>query len=107
MEPARLAVLTALRSVVDPEAGLDIVNLGLIHRIQIDPGEIRVGMTLTSPGCPLGETILTMARQALDGIAGERRVFLELSWDPPWNPGMISPGGLALLRGHRMFSTEP
>jgi metal-sulfur cluster biosynthetic enzyme len=98
MEMAKRAVLMALKNVVDPEVGLDIVTMGLVYDVVISESEIHVALTLTSRGCPLGETIGAMAREALEGIAGGRRVTLSLVWDPPWNPHMITQEGRQALR---------
>ena len=99
MERAKRLTLLALGGVVDPELGLDVVSLGLVYGIQTTPDALRVDMTLTTRGCPMGEVIVGMAREALDGIAGQRRVDLRLVWEPAWEPGMMSPGAKAdLLR---------
>ncbi|MDE2038443.1 MAG: metal-sulfur cluster assembly factor [Elusimicrobia bacterium] len=98
MENLKRAVLMALKNVVDPEVGLDIVTMGLVYDIAINEAGIRVALTLTSRGCPLGETIGSMARESLDGIAGGRAVTLALVWDPPWSPHMITSEGREALR---------
>ncbi|MDE2491378.1 MAG: metal-sulfur cluster assembly factor [Elusimicrobia bacterium] len=100
MDRDKLAVLTALRAVVDPEVGLDIVNMGLLYGLELTPARITARLTLTSRGCPLGETILGMAQDALEGVAGEREVRLVLSWDPPWSPRMLSEAGRRYLDGY-------
>lgn len=97
MDNPKNAVLTALRGVIDPEVGLDIVTMGLVYDLAITPDEVRVAFTLTTRGCPMGETLFGMAWEALEGIAGGRRVRLELVWDPPWSPLMISPEGREFL----------
>jgi metal-sulfur cluster biosynthetic enzyme len=97
MDNAKHAVLMALRNVIDPEVGLDIVTMGLVYGIQVSPEEIRLAFTLTSPGCPLGETIIRMAQESLEGIAGTRRVRLDLVWNPPWDPRMLSAEGREAL----------
>jgi len=81
----------ALRSVIDPEAGLDIVDLGLIYGIDIAPERIHVRMTMTTPACPVADTIMESARAAIHSVAPEgTQIDIELVWDPPWNPGMMS-----------------
>lgn len=98
MDSTRQCVLTALRSVVDPEVGLDIVSMGLVYGLEVTPEELRVRLSLTTPGCPLGGAILGMARQALEGVAGAHRVRLEVVWDPPWDPRMLSRESQEALR---------
>ncbi|MDE2313581.1 MAG: metal-sulfur cluster assembly factor [Elusimicrobia bacterium] len=98
MDSLKQAALFALRAVVDPEVGLDVVSMGLIYGIDTSKEELRVAFTLTSRGCPLGATISGMAQQALEGVAGSRRVTLVPVWDPPWSPAMISEEGRRALR---------
>jgi metal-sulfur cluster biosynthetic enzyme len=83
------AVLHALRQVFDPELGMDIVALGLIYHVAIEGRRIRVSMTLTSPGCPMGESIRGGAQVALLNLDGVTDAKVELVFDPPWNPSMI------------------
>jgi len=90
--PTEEAVREALRSVDDPEVGLNIVDLGLVYRIEVVPDEVRVEMTMTTPACPMGELIRDSARHAVgallpNGIGG---VVVDLVWDPPWSPEMMS-----------------
>lgn len=88
----RDAILAALATVIDPEVGLDVVSLGLIYDLDISPEEVRVGMTLTTPGCPLGEIIQTLVTTAVRAAAPGRTVRVERRWDPPWSPAMLLPG---------------
>lgn len=97
MDNAKPAVLTALRRVIDPEVGLDIVTMGLVYGLSITPEEIVVAFTLTTPGCPMGETMSRMATEAVEGAAGSRRVRLELVWEPAWDPRMITAEGREFL----------
>ncbi|MEZ5322806.1 MAG: iron-sulfur cluster assembly protein [Microthrixaceae bacterium] len=93
-------VYHALRQVYDLELGLDIVSLGLIYRLEADGHRVRIDMTLTTPGCPVSETLPEMARlaaaQAL-GPDGEERIDFSVVWDPPWCPDLIDPESLASL----------
>jgi metal-sulfur cluster biosynthetic enzyme len=98
MDPAKRVTLMALRSVIDPEVGLDIVSMGLIYALDLLPDAVRVRMTLTTRGCPMGEVLTGMAAEALAGVAGDRRVDLQLVWSPPWSPEMIAPEARAALR---------
>ena len=84
------AVLDALRQVLDPEIGMNLVELGLIYDVAIADSSVRVAMTLTSAGCPMGESIRGGAEVALLNLAGATDAKVELVFDPPWHPGMIS-----------------
>jgi metal-sulfur cluster biosynthetic enzyme len=82
-------VLDALRQVLDPEIGMSIVDLGLIYDVAIAGSGVRVAMTLTSAGCPMGESIRSGTECALLKLAGITAAHVELVFDPPWHPGMI------------------
>jgi metal-sulfur cluster biosynthetic enzyme len=84
------AVLQQLRFVMDPELGVNIVDLGLIYEVELTEEEIRIRMTLTTPGCPLHDTIVGGARRALEGGRGSRQVAIDLVWEPRWTPGLMS-----------------
>jgi len=88
--PTEAAVLDALRQVLDPELGINIVDLGLIYDVAITGSCVRIAMTLTSAGCPVGESIRAGAEVALLNLAGVTDAQVELVFDPPWHPGMIS-----------------
>ena len=92
-------VFAALKSVIDPELGLNIVDLGLIYSVDIkEAGRITITMTLTTPGCPLHASFVQEIERVLwQSIPDLTGVSVELVWDPPWNPMMISPEGRALL----------
>lgn len=81
----------ALRSVVDPEVGMNIVDLGLVYRIAIEDGTVVVEMTMTSPACPLGDLILDEADEALRRkLPAGTPLDLRLVWDPPWSPDRMT-----------------
>jgi metal-sulfur cluster biosynthetic enzyme len=84
------AVIDALRQVLDPEIGMNIVDLGLIYDVAVTGSSVRVAMTLTSAGCPMGESIRGGAELALLDLAGVSAAQVELVFDPPWHPGMIT-----------------
>jgi len=88
--PENQDVFDALRGVVDPELGVNVVDLGLVYGVEIKEGVVRVEMTLTSPGCPLAGLIDQMVRSAVGKLEGVEKVELELVWDPPWIPAMMS-----------------
>ena len=84
-------VRAALRTVEDPEAGMSVLDLGLVYRIALDPGAVRVDMTMTSPACPASEYIVDEAAAAIRAMAPEGTdVEVRLVWDPPWTPERMS-----------------
>jgi metal-sulfur cluster biosynthetic enzyme len=83
-------VLAALREVIDPEMGIDLVSLGLLYDVQIVRGRVSVKMTLTMRGCPMHESITDAVRWILRKLEGVDEVAVELVWDPPWNPAMMA-----------------
>lgn len=89
--PSEEAVRDALRSVDDPEVGMNIVDLGLVYRIDIGPERVRVELTMTTPACPLGDLITDNCRRAVGALLPEGvGVDIELVWDPPWTPDRMS-----------------
>jgi metal-sulfur cluster biosynthetic enzyme len=93
------AVRDALQQVIDPELGVDIVNLGLIYTVQILPETetVLVDMTLTTPGCPMSDVMVSAAQYVLRSLAGVSTGEVSLVWDPPWHPSMATPLGRAQL----------
>lgn len=88
----------ALRAVKDPELGLNIVDIGLIYDTAVnEAGEVRVTMTLTSPGCPSGAEIMQDARTVLEDLEGVQRVEIDLVWEPFWTPDRMDPRVRAFL----------
>ena len=87
----------ALSSVVDPELGVDVVELGLVYRIQHTDGAIEVDLTMTTPSCPLGEHIREEAERALEDAFPGARVGVRLVWSPPWEPGRMSDAAKTAL----------
>lgn len=82
----------ALKTVEDPEAGMSIVDLGLVYGIRIEPGSVRVDMTMTSPACPVAPYIVDESAAAIRAIAPEGiDVQVDLVWEPPWTPDRMSP----------------
>jgi len=82
-------VLAALTSVLDPELGLSIVDLGLVYGVRIEGGHVGVTMTLTAPGCPLHDVLADWARAAVAAIPGVEGCEVALTFDPPWTPVRI------------------
>jgi metal-sulfur cluster biosynthetic enzyme len=84
-------VREALRSVEDPEAGMNIVDLGLVYAIVAEPGRVRVEMTMTSPACPVGPYLVDEAAAAIRTLAGEgTEISVDLVWEPAWTPERMS-----------------
>ena len=79
-------VRTALKSVIDPELNLNVVDLGLIYGIEVTDGSVKVTYTLTSPGCPLGPVIKGQMQSALNKLSWVKQVQTDLAWNPPWDP---------------------
>ena len=80
-----------LRRVKDPELNLNIVDLGLIYDVNVEGSDVRIDMSLTSPGCPSGPEIMGEAEQQLKTIPGVGGVTVNLVWSPPWTPDRIEP----------------
>lgn len=83
-------VLSSLREVIDPEIGLNLVDLGLIRDVEIEDDCIHVRMVLTIPGCPLAGYLLTQVKEKVQAVAGGREVKVQLldqPWEPPWEAG--------------------
>lgn len=80
----------ALRSVIDPELGVSIVDLGLIYDVRYENGEAEVEMTLTSPGCPLAPIIDKKIREAVKDVTEVKELTVEIVWDPPWSKDLMS-----------------
>ncbi|WP_275098676.1 metal-sulfur cluster assembly factor [Sedimenticola hydrogenitrophicus] len=95
---SREAVYDALRGVIDPEVGINIVELGLVYDVIAEADRVAVTMTLTSPACPMGAHLAEEGRQAIQGIvpAGVG-VDVRLAWEPAWNPEMMSDEAKRLL----------
>ena len=87
----REAVIAQLRTVFDPEIPVNIYELGLIYEVDVrEGGQVHIRMTLTSPMCPAAEELPPEVETKARSVAGVSDVELDLVWDPPWNPGMMS-----------------
>jgi probable FeS assembly SUF system protein SufT len=87
-----------LKNVYDPEIPVNIVDLGLVYDMRIEPqasgrSRVFVAMTLTAQGCGMGPSIAMDARRRLESLPGVDEADVQVVWDPPWNPQMISPEG--------------
>jgi metal-sulfur cluster biosynthetic enzyme len=91
-------VLNALKSVYDPELNINVVDLGLIYNVEIaETAVVTITMTLTTPGCPLHDSITSGVRYCVEGIEEIRNVEVNLVWEPAWSPEKMTPEGLRLL----------
>jgi FeS assembly SUF system protein len=84
-------VIEALRTVYDPEIPVNIFELGLVYRIDVDDEDaVHIDMTLTSPMCPVAETLPEEVKAKVEAIDGVKAVNVNVVWDPPWNPSMMT-----------------
>jgi metal-sulfur cluster biosynthetic enzyme len=97
LTPEQEDVFEALRDVVDPELGINVVDLGLVYGVDVDAERIAtIDMTLTSAACPLTDVIEDQAREALEGVVTDFRI--NWVWMPPWGPESITDDGREQLR---------
>ena len=83
-------VYEALEEVIDPELGLDFVELGLIYEVEVDAENVQVTFTLTSPGCPIGPQVSEQIQEFVGELDGVERVFPKMTFSPPWSPDRMS-----------------
>lgn len=98
VKPLKDRVVDALKTCYDPEIPVNIVDLGLVYGLTVAPRPegghvVDVKMTLTAQGCGMGASIAFDAKQKISGLPGVAEANVDLVWDPPWNPQMISPEG--------------
>jgi FeS assembly SUF system protein len=87
----RTALIAALRRVFDPEIPVNVYDLGLVYRLDVDQaGRVAADLTLTAPGCPVADLVLRQAHAELLSVPGVSRVRTRLVWDPPWDPTRLS-----------------
>ena len=86
-----------LQNVLDPELGISIVDLGLVYGVEIADSTLKVTMTLTTPGCPLHDTLTDAVQRTLERTPGIEKVQVDLVWQPAWSPERITPEGKRLL----------
>jgi len=84
-------IVAAIKTCYDPEIPVDVYELGLIYDIDLQPaGKVALRMTLTSPACPVAGSLPGEVEQKVQGVEGVEEATVELVWDPPWNPSMMS-----------------
>jgi metal-sulfur cluster biosynthetic enzyme len=83
-------VQDALSNVIDPELGLDFVELGLVYDVAVDGGEVYITFTLTSPGCPIGPQVTDQMREFVGELDGVTAVHPTMTFNPPWSPDLMS-----------------
>ena len=90
--PTVEAIRKAIRAVKDPELNLNIIDIGLVYDVEIDEsGDVRIEMTLTSPGCPAGAEIIADVKRVVGDMEGVRSVDVQLVWEPYWTPEKMDP----------------
>lgn len=94
-------VTQLLGDVIDPELGIDIVRLGLVYKVEVGPDGILVRMTLTTPGCPLGSYLDDEVGRCLAQLPGSPPVDVQLVWEPPWVPDMMTDEAKRMLGWRR------
>jgi len=91
MEITKDCILGALRDVIDPELGINIVDLGLVYEVRVSNAQVGVSMTMTTPACPLHSYLNQAAQEAIcQHIPEVKSVQVELVWEPRWHPTMMS-----------------
>jgi metal-sulfur cluster biosynthetic enzyme len=91
-------VIEALKTVYDPELNINVVDLGLIYNVEVtEEADVEVTMTLTTPGCPLHDSITRGVQYSIQGIEETKNVEVNLVWEPAWSPEKMTPEGLKLL----------
>ncbi|MFQ5970264.1 MAG: PqqD family peptide modification chaperone [Nitrososphaerales archaeon] len=95
-------VITALKQCMDPEVPLSVVELGLIYGVNInDKNDVNIRMTMTTPGCPLHDTLVNDVKRYLGKVQGVGNISVEIVWDPPWNPDRMSPEAKEKIYGKK------
>ncbi len=98
METLHSLIFEVLRDVYDPELGVNVVDLGLVYNVDVsEEGHVTIAMTLTTPGCPMHESIGEGVGRALQGVPGVTSVEIRLVWYPPWDPARMTEEGRRML----------
>lgn len=91
--PTQEEVIRAIKECYDPEIPINIYDLGLIYEVQAEEGKVGIKMTLTSAGCPAAQALPAQIRSKIQELCKVDQVNVEVIWDPPWTPQMISEEG--------------
>jgi metal-sulfur cluster biosynthetic enzyme len=83
-------VTEALTNVIDPELGLDFVELGLVYEVEVEDSDVHVTFTLTSPGCPIGPQVSEQMKEFVGELDGVENVHPHMTFNPPWTPDLMS-----------------
>jgi metal-sulfur cluster biosynthetic enzyme len=83
-------VTDALTNVIDPELGLDFVELGLVYEVEVDDADVHITFTLTSPGCPIGPQVSEQMKEFVSELDGVENVHPHMTFNPPWTPDLMS-----------------
>lgn len=95
-------ILSALEEVIDPEVGVNIVDLGLVYNVTISKEDTAtIEMTLTIPECPLADTIISDAKKAAASVPGVRKVEVQLVWEPKWTPARMNDHAREQIRANQ------
>jgi metal-sulfur cluster biosynthetic enzyme len=95
--PSTDTIFNKLRTVIDPEIGINVVDLGLIYEVGVEAGMVNIKFTLTNPMCPLAEVLAQGIRTVVVNLPGVEKCHLQLIMDPPWSPERISEEGRRVL----------
>jgi Predicted metal-sulfur cluster biosynthetic enzyme len=99
-------ILTALEEVLDPEVGVNIVDLGLVYEVSADEnGKVKIEMTLTIPECPLADEIVEQVKKTVSQLPGVKEVDVRLVWEPRWTPARMNDRAREEIRA-RMSAVE-
>ena len=88
--PSKEEVTEALTNVIDPELGLDFVDLGLVYEVEVEEDEVYVTFTLTSPGCPIGPQVSDQMKEYVGELEGVAKVHPKMVFTPAWTPELMS-----------------
>lgn len=88
--PTEEDIYEALSNVIDPELGLDFVELGLVYDVAVEDDEVHVTFTLTSPGCPIGPQVSEQMKEYVGELEGVQAVHPKMTFSPPWTPDLMS-----------------
>ena len=95
MSDLKEKIIKEIKKIYDPEIPVNIVDLGLIYSCELKDNEtegtnVKIKMTLTAPGCGMGDMIASEVKQKIEGVPGTQQVSVELVWDPPWDKDMVT-----------------